>query len=115
MASKLGQWSFIVGIIIAAVIGLFSNSIDQKTSGWLVLLLIVLGLLVGFLNISEKESTPFLIAAVALIVTSGAGATISMIPKIGVYLTQVVTQIGVFVTPAAILVAVKSIWALAKD
>ncbi len=115
MASKMGQWAFIIGVLVAVVVGLFSSNLDPNTGGWLVLLLVVLGLIVGFLNVTEKESTPFLIAAVALLLTGTAGATLARIPAVGNYLAGVVQQIAVFVTPAAIVVALKSIQSLAKD
>jgi len=115
MASKMGQWAFIIGVLVAVVIGLFSNNLEITTRGWLVLLLVVLGLIVGLLNVTEKESTSFLVAAVALLLTGTAGSTLSFIPAVGSYLAGIVTAIAVFVTPAAIVVALKSIQSLAKD
>lgn len=114
MGKKLGEWAFIIGVLIAIVIGLFSN-IKADMQGWLVLLLVVLGLVVGLMNVSEKESTPFLIAVAALMLTGLSGDTLSNIPKIGKYLSGIVLQIAVFVTPAAIVVALKAIHSLAKD
>jgi len=72
-------------------------------------------LIVGFLNISEKESTSFLIAAAALLITGTAGDTLAIIPTIGSYLQAIVQNIAVFVTPAAVVVALKSIKSLAKN
>ena len=114
-SKKFGEWAFIIGVIIAVVIGLFSTKLTQTQTGWLVLLLVVLGLLVGLLNITAKESTSFLIAAAALLITGTTGDTLGKIPTIGIYLTSIVQQIGVFVTPAAIVVALKSIQSLAKS
>jgi hypothetical protein len=115
MAKKMGEWAFIVGIVIAIVISLFSSSLSSDVQGWLVLLLVVLGLIVGFLNVTAAESTPFLIAAVALLLTGTAGSTLSIIPRVGGYLEMIVKYIAVFVTPAAIVVALKSIQSMAKD
>lgn len=115
MESKMGEWSFVIGIGVAIVIGLFSSSLTSDIKGWLVLLLVVLGLIVGFLNITEKETTPFLVAAAALLITNTSGDTLALIPTVGQYLTNIVQQIGVFVTPAAVVVAVKAIRSLAKD
>ena len=113
--SKMGQWAFIVGVLIAVVIGLFSSNLSGNFQGWLVLLLVVLGLVVGLLNVSEKETTPFLIAAAALLITGTSQATLIVIPTIGTYLGAIVQNIAVFVTPAAIVVALKAIQSLAKD
>ena len=115
MGSKIGQWAFIVGVAIAVVIGLFASNINESTQGWLILVLVVLGLIVGFLNVTERESTPFLVAAVALLLTGTAGDTLAVIPTIGDYLSGIVKSIAVFVAPAAIIVALKSIKSLASD
>ena len=114
MASKIGEWAFIIGIIIAILVG-FVN--DSSLMGILTLVLVVLGLLVGFLNITEKETTPFLVAAIALLATGSASDSLKLIPSavLGSFLANAVNNIAAFVAPAAILVAVKAIWALAKD
>ena len=112
---KFGEWAFIIGVIIAVIIGLFSASLSGDTQGWLVLLLVVLGLIVGLLNVTEKETTPFLIAAAALLITGTAGGSLAIIPFIGLSLQGIVQSIAVFVTPAAIVVALKAIQALAKN
>ena len=111
----MGEWAFIIGVLIAIVIGLFTGNIGENVQGWLVLLLVVLGLIVGLLNVSEKETTPFLIAAAALLITGTAGGSLAIIPVIGGYLQDIVQNIAVFVTPAAIVVALKAIQSLAKD
>ncbi len=115
MAGKMGQWAFMIGVLIAVVIGLFSSRLGADLGGWLVLLLVVLGLIVGFLNVTEKETTPFLIAAAALLITGTAGDNLSIIPTLGSYLQGIVEAIAVFVTPAAIVVALKAIQSLASD
>ncbi len=114
MESKMGEWAFILGVLIAVVIGLFSSKLSINIQGWLILLLVVVGLIVGLLNITEKETTPFLIASVALLITGTAGDTLKIIPLIGDYLSGIVQAIAVFVTPAAIVVALKAIRSLAK-
>ena len=114
MAGKLGQWSFVVGAVIALVVGVFASRLSGDTQGWLILLLVVLGLIVGLLNVTEKESTPFLVAAAALLLTGTAGDTLAVIPALGSYLSGIVKAIAVFVTPAAIVVALKSIYSLAQ-
>ena len=116
MAGKIGELAFIVGVLIAVVVGLFQKNLaGTNYQGWLILLLVVLGLIVGFLNISEKETTPFLVAAVALLLTGTSGTTLGLIPKIGIYLAGIVEGIAVFVAPGAVVVALKAIKALAHD
>ena len=118
MASKLGQWAFIIGVVLAMVIGLFSAKIAASTLGTLTLVLVLLGLVAGFLNVTEKETTPFLVAAAALMLTAtsvGALQSIDLGVNLGDYLAGVVTQIGVFVAPAAVIVSLKAIYSLARD
>lgn len=119
MASKLGQWSFIIGVVIAIVIGLFSNQLPGNIPGVLTLVLVLLGIVVGLLNITATESTSFLVASIALLATGTAHATLKVIDGVGLplgsWLAGVVTQIGVFVAPAAIIVALKAIQSLAKE
>ena len=114
---KIGEWAFIIGVVIAIVVGLFSGSLTGNTKGLLTLILVVLGLIVGFLNISEKETTPFLVAAIALMATSAAKLEVinDLVANVGTWLQAIVTNIGVFVAPAAIVVALKAIKSLAKD
>ena len=113
-SKRFGKWAFVIGFLIAIIIGLFSGNLDSNVQGWLILLLVALGLIVGFLNIAEKERTPFLVAAIALLVTGTAAINLAIIPQIGTYLQNIIKNITVFVTPAAIVVALKAIFSLAK-
>src|SRR3989338_5664542 len=118
MASKLGQWAFIIGVVLAMAIGLFSANIESSTRGTLSLLLVLLGLVVGFLNVTEKETVPFLVAAAALMLTATSVGTLQSIDLgvgLGNYLAGIVSQIGVFVAPGAVIVAIKAIYSLARD
>ena len=113
MGSKIGQWAFIVGIVLAVLVGL----VPQNLQGLVTLVLVVLGLVVGFLNVSEKEATPFLVASIALLSTGIARESLKVIPPpmVGDFLASAVGNISAFVAPAAILVAIKAIWSLARD
>ena len=113
MEKNMGEWAFLIGFLLAILFGFLPDTWEGAAT----LVLVVLGLLVGFLNISEKESTPFLVAAAALMITASAGSTLALIPPafLGTFLENAVGKIGVFVAPAAIVVAVKSVRSLAKD
>ncbi|MEK6946382.1 MAG: hypothetical protein AABX32_02140 [Nanoarchaeota archaeon] len=118
MGSKLGQWAFIIGVLLAIVVGVFAANLQDTTKGTLTLVLVVLGLVVGFLNVTEKETTPFLVAAAALMLTATSVGTLQSIDlgvSLGKYLANIVSQIAVFVAPAAVIVALKAINSLAKD
>ena len=106
----IGKAAFVIGLVIAVIAGVFGAS-----TGWLPLALVILGLIVGFLNITEEEANNFLIAAIALILVGTIGGGLSTIPTIGEYLAAIVANIAVFVVPAALVVSLKAVWSLAKD
>ena len=102
----VGKCSFIAGLVIAVVGGL---GFEQAWFGWV---LAVLGLIVGFLNINDKESQTFLLAAIALIV---AASSVGAIPYIGEGMTRIIANLVLFLGGAVLVVAVKSLFAVARD
>ncbi len=110
---KMGEYAFLVGVAVAVIAVLIGSAIPGAE--FVPLALVVLGLAVGFLNVSEKETTPFLIAAIALTAAgTSASGTLGLIPGVGQTLAKIVNNIAVFVVPGAILVALKAVWALAS-
>lgn len=117
MDKKVGHYSFIIGVIIALILGLFSGYLGSAAV-WLASLLVVLGLIVGFLNVAGSETKEFLLVAVVLIIAAGvgsAGATLSGIELIGQYISGIFTQVLAFVVPATVVVALKDIFRLAQN
>ena len=106
----IGKWSFLIGIVLAIVLGLFGTSVIPMSG----LILVILGLIVGFLNVSGRETTPFLIAAIALLVVAGSSG-LSSIPSIGMYLEGIVMAIAAFTAPVALVVAIKAVISAARD
>jgi LytS/YehU family sensor histidine kinase len=107
---KLAHYTFFVGILIAIVAGLFRSYIRPEV---LVSTLVFLGFIVGLFNLTTKETQPFLLAAVALML---AGiVNLSLIPFIGPFLRSILNNIVVFVVPGAVIVGMKAIWRLASD
>jgi len=111
--AKIGEWAFMVGAILAILLGF----VPADYMGTATLVLVVLGLIMGLLNVTEKETTPFLVAAIALIATGSAASNLSIIKPemLGSFLASAVTNLAAFVAPGAIVVALKAIMALAKD
>lgn len=105
---KLGKWAFIGGVLVAILAGLAGTVLPVGT---VAIVLVVLGLVVGFLNVEVKETTSFLIAGLVLFLLGAAG--LENIPVIGVYLAPIFTNIAAFVAPAAIVVALKAVYDLA--
>ncbi|MBI1936409.1 hypothetical protein HYS31_08305 [Candidatus Woesearchaeota archaeon] len=118
MEKQIGNYSFIVGVIIAVVLGIASSRLPSNAASWLLSILIVLGLLVGLLNVSGKETKEFLWVTVALVVVAFAGSAQvnlwSDVELIGEFLKGVFDSILAFVVPASVVVALKDVWELAK-
>ena len=112
MSSQVGRYSFLAGILIAVIAGIFTDLLDPSI---VPLLLIVLGLIVGFLNVTATETTEFLVAGIALVLISVPAGLLEQIPVIGFYLSNVLLNISVFVVFAVLIVALKAIWELAEN
>mgnify|MGYP001583027521 CR=1 FL=1 len=65
----IGAWAFLAGIVLAVLVGIF---VQQNISPFIIGVLAVLGILVGYF-VSEKNVQTFLIASVSLVITSFAG------------------------------------------
>lgn len=115
---NLTNWAFLVGAVLAILVGIGQAAqADFVTSAAIPVILVLLGLVVGFVNITTKEAISFLVAAIALIALGGAGlnAIDSLIPKLGTLLAQAVQAFAFFVGAAAVVVAVKTAWNLASS
>ena len=109
----IGSWAFLLGAVVAIITGALS---PDNTNATIISFLVLLGLIVGLLNITTKETNSFLLASVALVLVSGLGITVFQdVASIGAYLASVLTKILVFVVPATIVVALKSIFVLEKS
>ncbi len=103
----IGFWAFIVGFILAIVAGIF-----WPANATIIIVLVILGIIIGFLNITTKEFQLFLLATIALVVVGGQAFT--SLGSVGAKLGDVLTHIAILVSPAAIIAAVKGLWAVAK-
>ncbi len=128
---EIAKYAFMAFGIIAIVAGLavgfmaydanlhWMDSNVADINGYVTLIMLILGIIVGLVSITAKEVTPFLIAAIALIVT-GAGVDVwQPIGKVHELLyywaTAILNYFVAFAAPAAVIIAAKSIWALAKE
>jgi len=112
--NTVGYFSFLLGVLIAIIAGLVyaAGALDSAAQGTVALVLVILGLVVGLLNLLDKETSSFLIAVIALAVVGAGAGGIALIPYIGVPLAAIINYIGTFVFPAAVVVALKVIWDL---
>ena len=106
----VGKWAFLIGLVIAVLASFLTGYATT-----IALTLFILGLVVGFLNISEKDSNKFLVANIALL--TGGIASITAISIIGVvssYLNTILGSFVAFVSAAALVVAIKAIFETGK-
>lgn len=107
---RVAHYAFFIGLLIAIVAGFFRSVVAPEV---LVTTLVILGFLVGLFNLTAKETTPFLVASIALML---AGiVNLGLIPGVGIYLRSILSNIVVFVVPGAIILGMKAIWKLASD
>ncbi|MBW2996409.1 hypothetical protein KY332_03855 [Candidatus Woesearchaeota archaeon] len=106
---KAGHYSFLAGIILAVVVA-FVPQLRGDITVWV---LVTLGVVVGLMNVTAEETTKFLVAILALILASSASAL--TLATIWTGLTSILGNIIIFVSPAAIVVALKTVIALAED
>lgn len=108
--SLLGPAAFYIGLLIALIAAFVAPS------GWLYVGLAVLGVVVGLLNVTARETGPFLFASIAFIVAALGMAT--LIPLAGVAiraeLIRLAANITVLIGSAAMLIALRAIYGLAK-
>lgn len=107
--SKLGRWAFIIGIVISVLLGFM-------TFVYSTLVLVILGLIVGFMNVTEKEAQKFLVATIALIVIGIAGLqAFSIWGSLYIVLQNVLTSFVIFVAAASVVVAIKVLLETGKE
>jgi hypothetical protein len=111
--AAMGRWAFLIGIVVALIAGLVTKMIGQE---WTMSILIVMGLIVGFFNVTESETKDYLMASVSMVIVTWIGGDIiGNVAVVGEYLKNVLNAMTIFVVPATILVALKAIYSLAKD
>jgi hypothetical protein len=122
---EIARWAFIAFVAIAIIMGLAVGYMDYNAdpntadvNGWITLIMLILGIIVGVTSITAKEVTPFLIATIALIVATSANvwAPLNNIHELLYnWATYILNYIVAFAAPAAVIIAVKSVFAVARE
>lgn len=128
--AKYGSWAFLIGIIIALIVGIYQAYTIESTDvapflegdgGWVAWILAIIGAIVGILaffgkgTITEKEVPAFLMAGIALVVMYGVFKGVTITPYIGALLAGVSLSLAIFVAPAVGILAIKAIWDIGKE
>ncbi len=111
--SLIGGIAFLIGIIIAIIFAFLNLVIPGfQITSLMAVILVIIGIVVGLLNITHKESTPFLMSGAVLIIAASLGKDIiNIIHSLGRFLDYLLL---IFV-PATIIVAVRNVFSLARD
>lgn len=131
---EIAKYAFMAFAVIAVVAGLavgymaydkhpfgFLDPDVAEIHGYIMLVMMILGIVVGVVSITAKEVGPFLLAAIALIVTgTGIGVwtpllAVEALEILYYFATAILTYFVAFAAPAAVIIAAKSIWAIAKE
>ena len=119
----ISAWAFLIGVVLAAMVGVFSTLIKIPSlvtySAQIYGLLALIGIVVGsFIKVEGKENHTFLIAGTVLVIISKFGRESVSGSLIGLGLGDVVSSIFgallILFIPATIIVALKTVFSIAK-
>ncbi len=116
LTALVGPAAFYIGLLIVLVAAFVTPS------GWLYVALGVLGVIVGLLNITPRQTGPFLLASIAFIVAAWGMWTLmasALYPNIPEILTKellrLATNLTVLIGVAAMVVSLRAIYEAAKS
>jgi hypothetical protein len=113
----IGAYSFLIGVILAVILGFF-NDVLESTGGMFYTALVIIGLIVGFMNVGDKNSMTFLLASLSLVIIGAVGTNPLLYVPGNIYivavLRNVLVSLMVLFVPATIIVALKTVFAMAK-
>ena len=124
--NSLGAWAFLIGVVLAVIIALiksFSIEAFVRYNQLFYVLLLIMGLIVGFINVRAKDINTFLLAGTVLVIVSKfglegvidrLGGSLLGITKIGLIGQEIFGALLVLFIPAVIIVALKSVFSITK-
>lgn len=112
-----GAYAFLIGVVLAVTLGLFNESLESA-GGLFYTALVLIGLVVGAINVSDKNSQTFLFASLSLVIVGALGmeplkyiATNNYVVGL---LRNVLGSLLLLFVPATIVVALKTVFSMAK-
>ena len=80
---EIGKWAFLIGIVLSIVSAFTASFISVTT---MALFLFIVGIGVGLLNVTRKDTVTFLLAVLVLLALGTGGiAALSQITVLGIY------------------------------
>ena len=128
MFRKIASWLFLVGILVAVIIGLLAQTYwpPSVETGlltyptYITITLAALGFIVGVLsffaigNIAHERIPTFLIAALILVGIGATGRAFAHLDIVGTYFANIAFTLAIFAAPAAGILAIRAIWDAGK-
>ena len=120
--NSIGAWAFLTGVILAFIVGIATTLLPIpaliKFSAQMYAALFILGIVIGYFIPTGRDSQTFLITAAILVVVSKFGMESVVGSLLGIGLGDAVTStfssfLALFV-PATIVVALKTVFSIAK-
>ena len=102
-----GKWAFLLGVLLAVIFASLGTMRPEVVS-----ILVVVGIIVGLLNVNSEEVRAFLLSGIALIIASAFGQN-----SIGVFpvLERMLDSLLIIFVPATIVVAIKNVFTIATN
>ena len=120
--NTIGAWAFLIGLVLEIVIGISTSLVSipflTRFNAQIYGILVLMGIIVGFMNVTGRDSQTFLIAGVVLVIVSKFGMESVTGSLIGVGINDFMSSIfgallALFV-PATIIVALKTVFGIAN-
>jgi hypothetical protein len=112
-----GAYAFLVGVILAVIFGLFNQSLESAGAVFYSALVLI-GLIVGFMNVGDKNTSTFLIASVAMVIVGSLGNEplkyVAMNNFVVTSLRNILGSLLVLFVPVTIIVSLKNVFAMAN-
>ncbi|AJF61544.1 hypothetical protein QT06_C0001G0704 [archaeon GW2011_AR15] len=114
MLGSIGPWAFFFGLLIA---------VAATFAGQVFWMLGVLGLVVGLMNITEKELSLYLLASLTFLLSANALSVtltrvVGVVPFVSSWITFIdplLANVTLFVAPGAAVVALKALYVTSKN
>ncbi|MBU5689719.1 MAG: hypothetical protein QXM68_00635 [Candidatus Aenigmatarchaeota archaeon] len=115
-SERYGEWAFLAGSLLALVLGLLEGLGIIGGLGQIIpLMLVFFGLVVGLTTVTSKEIDSFLLATIALLAVSGIRIDRFLAGILANIFVYSLNNLTYFVAPAALVVALKSIYKIASS
>ena len=118
--NELGKWAFLIGVLLALIMGLvaaLSPNALGDAKPWVLFLMLILGIVIGLVNITAKEVQGFLVGSITILVAAGAAGltnTASIVP-LGAILQNIANHVVLLVAPCALIVALRAVYRFAAE